>query len=40
MCPLKVFEIDLPNSTEKREKIHSLIPPGLSDSLMQLNITS
>lgn len=40
MCPLKVYEIDFPNSSEKKEKIHSTIPPGMSDSIMQLDITS
>ena len=40
MCPLKVYEIDFPNTPEQKEKIHSTIPPGMSDSIMQLDITS
>ena len=40
MCPLKVYEINFLNASEKKEKIHSTIPPGMSDSIMQLDITS
>ena len=41
MMQLTIFEIDNPNAGEFEEiKLTSKIPPSMSDTLLQLNITT
>lgn len=40
MMQLKVFEIDEPNAPEEMTKLSSIIPPSMSDTLLQLDITN
>ena len=39
MMPLKVYEIDDPNTPDEDEKLSSEIPPSMSDTLLQLDIS-